>query len=43
MLYKFLKEYHRAENNKSIWNIPSINEEIDDLNMITKMWIIYLI
>lgn len=30
MLYKFLKEYHRVESNQSLWNIPKINEEIDE-------------
>lgn len=30
MLYKFLKEYHRVESNQLRWNIPSINEEIDE-------------
>ena len=30
MLYKFLKEYHRVESNQSRWNIPSINEEVDE-------------
>ena len=30
MLYKFLKEYHKVESNESRWNIPLINEEIDE-------------
>ena len=30
MLYKFLKEYHRVESNNSLWNIPTINEEIEE-------------
>ena len=30
MLYKFLKEYHKVESNKSLWNAPEINEEINE-------------
>lgn len=36
MLYKFLKEYHRVESNQSLWNIPIINEEIDEWVETTK-------
>jgi len=36
MLYKFLKEYHRVESNQSLWNIPIINEKIDEWVETTK-------